>query len=42
MGTNTLADLKAHLSFTYDIGNTDDAMLTRSLAAAEGLSLIHI
>lgn len=36
MGINTLADLKAHLSFTDDIGNTDDAMLTRILAAAEG------
>src|SRR3989338_994253 len=35
MAINTLADLRAHLSFTDDLGTTDDAMLTRILAGAE-------
>lgn len=36
MAISNLPDLKAHLSFTDDIGNVDDGMLTRILAAAEG------
>lgn len=35
MAINTLADLRAHLAFTDDLGTTDDAMLTRILSAAE-------
>ena len=35
MAINVLADLKAQLSFTDDIGNADDVMLTRILAGAE-------
>ena len=35
MAVVTLADLKDQLSFTDDIGNVDDALLTRKLAAAE-------
>jgi uncharacterized phage protein (predicted DNA packaging) len=36
MVISTLDDLKAQLSFTDDIGVTDDVMLTRMLASAEG------
>ncbi len=35
MGIVTLAEVKAHLSFTDDIGTVDDALLTRISAAAE-------
>lgn len=35
MAICTIADLKAQLSFTDDIGATDDAMLSRILDAAQ-------
>ena len=38
MAINTLADLRAHLSFTADLGVVDDGMLSRLNSAAQSFA----